>query len=480
MSNWIEKALDALHRSLYPVPQELNEIDWKGGLSNKTDRLAQHICAFANLKGGGVMVFGVNDVATFESLTKEDIEEITKKLGNIAKNNLAWSIQLEHAVLDFEGHPLLFVHIPEQQNKPVYLRGRDIYESYIRSAGHSVRMSREQVHEMMAQSHGLTFEKRIAKDGLSQDEVLYLLDYRKLYELLNRKVPQDKERILENMIELGMVESGEKHFNILNLGAILFAKRLQDFESLKRKEVIVRKYAGSNNRVLSLEYKMTTGYAVGLEELIDVVMQFTGTEYIEVKRTTIPTYPRVAIRELAANLCVHQDFAITGMPITIEVFDNRLVMTNPGTCLNDVNRLIDLPPHSRNEAMAQLMLQLDLCERRGSGYDRAVEAIEAMRLPAYKVQSGDDYTRVFLYPKKDVKDMTKEERIQACYQHTCLLYEDNVPVTNQTMRDRFGLDSKGTTMISHIIADTIERGLIKPENPERISRRYATYIPFYG
>ncbi|MDE7420481.1 MAG: hypothetical protein K2N35_09755 [Muribaculaceae bacterium] len=48
MSNWKEKALDALHRSLYPVPLELNEIDWKSGLSDKIDRLAQHICAFAN------------------------------------------------------------------------------------------------------------------------------------------------------------------------------------------------------------------------------------------------------------------------------------------------------------------------------------------------------------------------------------------------------------------------------------------------
>jgi predicted HTH transcriptional regulator len=225
---------------------------------------------------------------------------------------------------------------------------------------------------------------------------------------------------------------------------------------------------------------MTTGYAVGFEKLVDTIMQFTGTEHIEVKRTTVPVYPRVAIRELAANLCIHQDFSITGMPITIEVYDNRLVMTNPGTCLNDVNRLIDLPPHSRNEGIAQLMLQLDLCERRGSGYDRAVEAIEAMLLPAYKVQSGDDYTRVFLYPKKDVKEMTKEERVQACYQHTCLLYEDKVAVTNQKMRERFGLDLKGTSLISHIIADTMECGLIKYENPGMSSKRYATYIPFYG
>ena len=32
MNNWKEAALDALHRSIQPVPQELNEIDWKGGL----------------------------------------------------------------------------------------------------------------------------------------------------------------------------------------------------------------------------------------------------------------------------------------------------------------------------------------------------------------------------------------------------------------------------------------------------------------
>ena len=124
-------------------------------------------------------------------------------------------------------------------------------------------------------------------------------------------------------------------------------------------------------------------------------------------------------------MCIHQDFSIKGMPITIEIFADRLVMTNPGFCMNDINRLIDLPPHSRNEEMAQLMLQLDMCERRGSGYDRAVAAIEEMKLPAYKVQSGEDYTRVYLYPQKSLNEMTREEKVTACYQHACILYEDN-------------------------------------------------------
>ena len=51
-------------------------------------------------------------------------------------------------------------------------------------------------------------------------------------------------------------------------------------------------------------------------------------------------------------MMVHQDTAVKGMPLTIEIFTNRLTFTNPGSSLNDVNRLIDLPPHSRNESMA--------------------------------------------------------------------------------------------------------------------------------
>lgn len=54
---WKEKALKTLQDSLIPVPAELNELDWKSGLSCKTERLAQHISAFANQKGGGVFAF---------------------------------------------------------------------------------------------------------------------------------------------------------------------------------------------------------------------------------------------------------------------------------------------------------------------------------------------------------------------------------------------------------------------------------------
>ena len=480
MSNWQEQAVRALENSLQPVPQELNGIDWKGALSDNTERLAQHLCAFSNTGGGGYLVFGVKDDTSFATLTKDEIEEVTKKLGNIAKNNLAWSVQLEHEVIDYKGHTLLFIRIHEQANKPIYLRGKDIYEAYIRSAGHSVKMSREQVHEMIALSHGLSFEDRVAKGGLTAEDVENLLDCEKLFELLDRKVPTEKTLKMKQMAEYGLLTENGDRYDILNLGAILFARRLKDFPVLAGKEIIARKYQGTNNRILSLEYHCQTGYAVGFDDLISFVIQNTSTEQIVIQRKAVPTYPIVAIRELTANMMVHQDFSIKGMPLTVEIFENRLTFTNPGSSLNDVNRLIDLPPHSRNEKLAQMMLLLDMCERRGSGIDRATDAIGQMKLPAYKAQSGDDFTRITLYPKKKVNDMTREERIAVCYQYACLLYEDGRSVSNQSIRERFNLNTKQSVMASRILADTLDSGLIKTENPETESKRYTAYIPFYG
>src|SRR5574344_3037593 len=96
MENWQKRAISLLNDSLAPIPTELNEIDWKSGLSPKTDRLAEHLSAFANQIGGGYFVFGVNDDGSLFSVVKLDADEIVRKLGNIANNNLNISIQLHH------------------------------------------------------------------------------------------------------------------------------------------------------------------------------------------------------------------------------------------------------------------------------------------------------------------------------------------------------------------------------------------------
>ena len=168
------------------------------------------------------------------------------------------------------------------------------------------------------------------------------------------------------------------------------------------------------------------------------------------------------------------------MPVTIEIFSNRISITNAGAPLNDINRLIDLPPQSRNEEIAQMMFTLGICERRGSGVDRAIAATEEMFLPPVKFTRSEQHTRVFMYPQKSLKEMSKQEKIQACYQHACLKYEDNEKINNQSLRERFELSKNEVSVVSRIISDTVDAGLIKAADIETASRKYMTYIPFYA
>ncbi|GHT10752.1 hypothetical protein AGMMS4956_02700 [Bacteroidia bacterium] len=478
---WQKKAIEMLNNSLFPVPTELNELDWKGGLSPKTDRLAQHLSAFANLKDGGILVFGVNNDGICKSVSKTEADGIIQQLGNIAHNNLSYSIKIEHAIIDYKGNSLLFIFVPEQNDKPVCLRGQDMFNTYCRSAGQTVKMSRNQVQALVASSRGVTFEQQAALEHLSVSDVLQCLNYRKLFELLDKNVPTATDTILNTMVEYGFCRSENGMWSITNLGAILFANKLADFPYLTGKTVIVRKYVGTNNREQEFEQTSGHGYAVDFEGLIDFIMKhLPQREIIETIRKSEFAYPRVAIREFVANAMIHQDFAITGMPITVEIFTNRLSITNPGAPLNDINRLIDLPPYSRNEKLAQTMLLLNFCERRGSGIDRAIEAVEKQNLPAVKFARGEQHTQVTLFPLKRLADMTKEEKVMACYQHACLMYEDNKAINNQSVRERFEIDKNDSPIASRIIIDTIDSGYIKLSNENIVSKKYATYIPFYG
>lgn len=481
METWKEKAISILRNSLYPVPTELNELDWKSGLSSKTERLAQHLCAFANLQGGGLLVYGINNDGTLFSISRTEADQTIQLLGNIAKNNLNTSIKLEHDIIAFEGHNLLFIYIPEQHDKPTHLRGSDIYNCYTRSAGQTVKMNKKQVQLLISQSRGIMFEEMDALNNLTEDEVLQKLNYQKLFELLDRNTPKNTIAIINTLLEYNFIVKVDDKFNIKNLGAILFANDINDYPDLKGRNIIVRHYLGSNNRELEKEQKGVFGYAAGFEGLITYILKhLPKTEIIEGIRKEIPIYPKVAIREFIANALIHQDFTIDGMPITIEIFSNRLSITNPGAPLHDINRLLDMPPRSRNEKLAQAMLLLGICERRGSGIDRAIEAIEKQKLPPVKFEKSESHMRVLLFPPKDLKEMTKTEKIRACYQHTCLLYEDRKELNNQSLRERFGIDKNNSAIASRIIADTFETGLIRLSDPEITSRKYATYVPHYA
>jgi ATP-dependent DNA helicase RecG len=199
----------------------------------------------------------------------------------------------------------------------------------------------------------------------------------------------------------------------------------------------------------------------------------------QVIRQSEPMFPDQAVRELLANAMIHQDLTVGGQYLTVEMYADRLVFTNPGTPRIPTDRFIDYN-QSRNEDLAELMRQLNICEEKGSGVDKVVTAAEVRQLPAPRFESDDHRTISTLFAHREFSSMSRTDRIRACYQHCALKYVMNERMTNQSLRARFGLPDSANTTASNVISQTREAGLISAETSERSSTRFASYVPFWA
>jgi len=163
----------------------------------------------------------------------------------------------------------------------------------------------------------------------------------------------------------------------------------------------------------------------------------------------------------------------------VEIFTDRIEISNSGTPLVTPDRFIDAYL-SRNEKLADLMRRMGFCEEKGSGLDKVIFYNELYQLPPINVIVAENRTRVTMYRYKTLNDLDKKEKIRACYQHACLKYVSNEKMTNQSLRARFKIEDRNYPMASRIIRDALIEKVIKEEDPDNKSRKYASYLPYWA
>ena len=154
-------------------------------------------------------------------------------------------------------------------------------------------------------------------------------------------------------------------------------------------------------------------------------------------------------------------------------------ITNPGEPLVDTQRFIDLPPRTRNEALAAMMRRMQIGEEAGTGIDKVVSAVEAAHLPAPNFTVPPGSTRVFLYGERKLTDMDSKDRIRACYQHACLCFVLGGRMTNPSLRARFEIEAKNASQASRLIKEAMKAGVIRLYDPE-VRDRDRSYLPFWA
>ena len=466
---------------------ETEWIEFKVNNSNPQE-IGEYISALSNSacllnQPKGYLVFGIEDKTL--RIVGTNVEPSKMKKGSELLE--PWLAQLLNPRIDFviyetqyNDSRIVIFEIDATYNQPVHFRG----EAYIRVGTYKKKLKDypEKERKIWHKTDIKIFEKNFAIKGLNENDVLNLIDYQKYYELINQTVPLNETAILDKLIQEKIAEKERSKYSITNLGAILFAKDLSNFDSLSRKAVRVIIYSGKNRLKTIKEQDGIKGYAVGFEGLVDYINdQLPTNEVIEKAfRKQVKMYPELAIRELVANALIHQDFSIRGTGPMVEIFEDRVEISNPGKPLIDTLRFIDHNPISRNEHLASLMRRMNMCEERGSGIDKVVFQCEVYQLPAPSFDAYEEYFKATLYAHKSLGQMDNKDKTRSCYLHCCLKYVQNEMMTNESLRGRFGIEKKNSATASRIIAETIEAKLIKDYDTLNKSKKYAKYIPFWA
>ncbi len=417
-----------LVRELCKLAAETEWVEFKHNNANP-EEIGQYISALSNSaalagKANAYLVWGVHDAT--HQIVGTTVSPKTDKKGNENLEN--WLLRLLSPKLEFwfhevqvEGKRVMLLEIERAAQQPVQFEGVE----YIRVGSHKKKLKDfpEKESAPWRLFDRTPFEVGVADENLSDEQVLNVVDYPAYFRRLARPYPPERHQILEALSEDHLIRRNQANkWDVTNLGAILFANQLKLFQPLERKAIRVILYKGSSRTETEREHVDERGYAVGFDDVLRLVEILTpSNEVIErALRKTVPMYPPLAVRELIANALIHQDFTIRGAGPMVEIFADRIEITNPGTPLIHAERFLDQPPQSRNDALASLMRRMGICEERGSGIDKVVEQTEIFQLPAPLFEVSGDSMRAVLFGHRPLQKMSRADRIRACYQHACL------------------------------------------------------------
>lgn len=428
---------------------------------DEPEMIAKNISALSNGaaladREHGYIIWGIRD--SDRKPVGTEFDPSTKKKGNQdltlwLRRAISPNIDFTFDTANLEEGRVVVLTVGKAIGNPTEFNGR----AYIRVNSNTTPLDgiRQLKKILTDKLEGIIFETGIAKYDLSTADILNLLNHSSFFRLKKLPAPTSMEGILQAMEDESLiVKQDDGGYSITNMGAILFANRLSDFKDLSFRKIRVIHYRGTapTDTVIK-DTEMDGGYASSLDEVCRYIDAFLPSEEKIgfIYRETTHEYPPEAVRELVANGILHQDYGIEGMQMFVEIFSDRIKISNPGVPLVDPASFINAVPKERNKMIANLMHHLNLCEKRGLGWDTVVQSCEEYRLPAPDILVVSDATVVTLYKFKKFSDMDRTEKMRACYQHACLMYATGKKMTNASLRERFGLGDDYVSQTSRLI-----------------------------
>ena len=326
-------------------------------------------------------------------------------------------------------------------------------------------------------------ERSIVASALSGPEVLELLNAEAYLRLSRMEIADNKEEQLRYLEKLSLIKKSGLTYDIPLFSAYLLARNLSDFDRLAGKRVRIVSYSGNDNLtpvVCDKEFKegIVEAFKSVYRELNGLI---PGRERIDPesgRRLIEFSIPKAVLREVLCNAFAHQDLSSEDDGILVEIYKNRVEITNSGKPVLDQLHFLDGGPVTKNEKIFTEMKNLGLVDGQGHGWRKIVKELESRSLPAPGIKVRKNSITVTLWFEKPLKLLSLDQRNWTVYLHTVLRYLLNEPANNASLRQRLNLPESKSSTVSKLFRQTAEGDLVKPFD-KHSSNKTKRYVPVW-
>ncbi|WP_026725709.1 ATP-binding protein [Flavobacterium sasangense] len=351
--------------------------EFKVSIPSKIKEITEEVCAFANASGGVVLI-GVDDTNTIKGIT---IDNAKRSAIQNSINEISPVLKCDFNIVEVDGKDIAVIEVPSGQNKPYVLSGA----IYVRQGPNSQKLTTvEEMRDFFQQADKIYFDDAICKEANIEDDIA-------------------KENINTFRFEAGLVNatSDEQLFTNLKLvtndgqlknGTVLFfgSNPEKFFEKAVIRCVafdgIDKRYIVDDKVMTGTLYQQYQKSMIWLKSKLDVRYDIEGEG--GKPRKELWEIPETAFKETIINSLAHRDYYDKGARITIEVFDDRVEISNPGGLVSAVPRSeFGKRSASRNPLIFGLFERMRLVEQIGSGITRIRDVMndEGLTPPEFNI-----------------------------------------------------------------------------------------------
>jgi ATP-dependent DNA helicase RecG len=337
---------------------ETSQVQFKANVTNEQS-IAQEMVAFANTKGGTILI-GVDD-KTWDiiGLTDDDLRRLTNLLVNASSQHIKEPIFIETDTIEYEGKKVLIVNVPEGIAKPYKDNDGIIFMK--NGANKRKVTSNEEISRLLQSSGYLYAEEKVINHSSIDD--INKQKFKSFYEAKYKETIEAEkvEKYLQNL----RLSTDDK---ITIAGALLFGDKVEKLIPaffitaiwFRGNDITNAEYKSSKNLTGTLDelYREGFDFIVSKLDSLQAGQSFNSIGVLEI--------PEIVITELLVNALIHRDYFINDS-IKIFVFDNRIEITSPGKLPNSLTeeQVRRGVRRTRNTIIASFAP--DILEYRGAG-----------------------------------------------------------------------------------------------------------------